>query len=390
MASLVMLSPAPMIEAPGGEVILDVKFVEGMKLHCQLWPGPVRCVLWRGAASIDEPMRYARARLGFDLIMLDAGAPVPELLLDEAAMVYVAADDMKHLTLPTAMRGRMGKLVFTVEEALPGRLGAALAMQTSVRRRIGSTIWNIRHERRLRHALAQAEAIHCNGFPAHDAYQRVNPRALRYLDNRIRTPMMVRAAEQDQRAQALRAGGPLRLVWFGAMDPPSGIVDLLEMAHLLHLRGRPFRLDLIGAGPLQAKLRAGVEGLGLEDRVRVLPPMAFEPELVPFLRKNADIFVSPRRQPTPQSAYIEAMGCGLPILGYGNHMVSRLQAESGAGWAARRGDVAGLARWVERLDDARDSVIAASAKAVEYARQNSFESVFARRMTDLRQIAQVE
>ena len=89
MASLVMLSPAPMIEAPGGEVILDVKFVEGMKLHCQLWPGPVRCVLWRGAASIDEPMRYARARLGFDLLMLDAGAPVPELLLDEAAMVYV-------------------------------------------------------------------------------------------------------------------------------------------------------------------------------------------------------------------------------------------------------------------------------------------------------------
>ena len=118
--------------------------------------------------------------------------------------------------------------------------------------------------------------------------------------------------------------------------------------------------------------------------------MAFEPELVPFLRKNADIFVSPRRQPTPQSAYIEAMGCGLPILGYGNHMVSQLQAESGAGWAARRGNVAGLARWVERLDDARDSVIAASAKAVEYARQNSFESVFARRMTDLRQIAQVE
>lgn len=379
-----------MIEVPGGEVILDVKFVEGMKLHCQLWPGPVRCVLWRGARRIDEPMRYAAAKLGFDLIALDAGAPVPELLLDEAAMVYVAADDMKHLALPGAMRGRMGKLVFTVDEALPGRLSNALALQSSVRRRIGATLWNLRHERKLRHALAQAQAIHCNGFPAHDAYRRVNRQALRYLDNRIRTPMMVRAAEQQQRADTLRAGGPLRLVWFGQMEAQSGVVDLLEMAQLLHMRGRQFRLDILGAGPLRARMCAGVEGLGLEACVRVLPPMPFEADLVPFLRKHADLFLSPRRAPTPQSAYIEAMGCGLPILGYANRMVSRLQAESGAGWSVRRGNVAALARAVERLDEDRDSVILASVRAVEYARQNSFESVFARRMNDLRLIARLE
>ena len=59
MASLVMLSPAPLIETPGGDVVLDVKFVEGMKLHGQLWPGPVRCVMRRGATSIDTPMRLS-------------------------------------------------------------------------------------------------------------------------------------------------------------------------------------------------------------------------------------------------------------------------------------------------------------------------------------------
>ena len=384
-----MLSPAPMVELPAGEVLLDVKFVEGMKLHCQLWPGPVRCVMRRGHYQIDAPMRYSVAQLGFDLIALDANAPVPDLLLDEAALVYVAADDMKYLDLPKAMELRLGKLVYTIEEPLAGRIRHALAASPSIRRRLGATLWNLRRERALKAALRAADGVHCDGYPAHDAYRRLNPRALRYLDNRMRAPMIARAEDQRARADVQRRGDPLRLAWYGHMGRTSGVEDLLPMAHLLKNRGVPFRLELFGAGPLQARLADGISGLGLRDCMSLNPLGPFDPVLVPHLRAGADLFIAPIRLSMPQSAYVEALGCGLPILGYRNAMWKRMQAESGAGWAVRKSPAA-LARTIERLHGDRDAVVGAAARGVEFARANAFETVFARRMNDLREIAGVE
>ena len=390
MASLVMLSPAPVIELPGGEVILDVKFVEGMKLHCQLWPGPVRCVMRRGTYQIDHPMRYSVAQLGFDLIALDPSSPVPDLLLDEASLVYVAADDMKYLHLPDAMQGRFGKLVYTIEEPLGGRISHALAASPSLRRRLGATWWNLRRERALTAALRAADGIHCDGYPAHDAYRRLNARSLRYLDNRIRTPMIARAGEQSERAVRLQQGGPLRLAWYGHVEAMSGVQDLLPLAFLLRQRGIAFQMQMFGSGPLASRIDDGIAGLGLRDCVTLQPQGAFDPVLVPHLRRWADLFVAPRRLSSPQSFYVEALGCGLPILGYANGMWRRMQAESGAGWAVRSGSVQALVRAVARLDADRLKIVEASRRAVDFARANSFEQVFARRMTDLRDIAGVE
>lgn len=384
-----MLSPAPMVELPAGEVLLDVKFVEGMKLHCQLWPGPVRCVMRRGHYQIDSPMRYSVAQLGFDLIALEAGAPVPELLLDEAALVYVAADDMKYLDLPKAMEMRLGKLVYTIEEPLTGRISHALAASPSMRRRLGASWWNMRREGALKAALRAADGVHCDGYPAHDSYKRLNPRALRYLDNRMRAPMIARAEDQRIRADMQRRGDPLRLAWYGHMGRTSGVEDLLPMAHLLKTRGVPFKLELFGAGPLEARLRDGIAGLGLGESMLVQPMGPFDPVLVPHLRTGADLFIAPIRLSMPQSAYVEALGCGLPILGYGNRMWKRMQGESNAGWVVRKSPAA-LARAVERLHGDREAVIEASTRGVEFARANAFETVFSRRMNDLREIAGVE
>lgn len=389
MASLVMLSPAPLIELPGGEVVLDVKFVEGMKLHCQLWPGVVRCVMRRTGVPIEDPVRYAAAKLGFDLIVLDPGDPVPELLLDEASVVYVAADDMQYLHLPQAMLGRFGKLVYTIEEPLSGHLAQVMARPASIRRRLGSLLWTLRQEPRLRAALRDAAGIQCDGYPAHDAYRRLNPRALRFLDNRIRTPMFVREGEQRARAEALRRGDPLRLAWFGLLDAASGVQDLLRLAHLLDLRGLPFHMALFGSGPLEGRLRDGIAALGLKYRVTLGPMGAFDPVLVPRLRREADLFVQPRRLPTPLGSYVEALGCGLPILGYRNRMWRRMQAESQAGWTVHPSPSA-MARRIERLHADREAIIAASVRGVDFARKCSFETVFASRMTDLREIAGLE
>ena len=385
MPTLVMLSPAPVVEIPGGEVMLDTGFVEGMKLHCQLWPGRVCCVLRRGRGMTGEPMRYHPTRLGFEMLILDPGEQLPDVLLDEAGLVYVALDDMIYLDLHLRMRGRLGRLVHTVEQPLAGRLLAAWA-HPSIRRRFGSMLWNLRREGRFRQALAAASGAHFNGFPAWSAYRRLNDRALVYLDNRLRAPVMARPPDMEGRLARLSSGAPLRLVSFGALDAESGVVDLLPVASLLAARGVDYTLDIFGAGPMAGRLADGIAALGLKGRVTLRGAVAFDAVLAPHLRRQADVMLLPRRLSTPVPHYIEAMGCGLAVAGYGNAMWRAIQARSGGGvvCAARPG---ALVSAIARLDADRPALARACTQALAFARDHSFEAVFAARMNDLRRIA---
>lgn len=390
MPRLVIITPAPVIETPAGEVVLDIDFVEGMKLHCQLWPGQVTCVMWRGRGEIQRPLRFSQRQLEFDLWILDELAPLPDLLLDEASLVYCAADDMRHLDLPEALRGRMARLVYTVEQPLSGRLQAALAgTRSSLRGRLRTALWTLTREPALRRALAGADGLHCNGLPAWRTYRRLNGSGMGYLDNRMRRSMLARSEDHAARAARLRAGAPLRLVYFGPLEEDSGVHEVLATAHLAANTGLDFHVNLFGEGPLAPRLGNGIRALGLEGRVKLSPSPRFDTVLVPMLRRETDIFLASRRLSNPLSSYIEAMGCGLPVLGYRNAMWRALLSESGAGWAvpARPG---AMLRMLQVLDRNRESVIAASERAVAYARDNCFESVFARRMDHLRKLAGIE
>jgi colanic acid/amylovoran biosynthesis glycosyltransferase len=389
MPILVMLSPAPVLEAPGGDVVLDARFVEGMGLHCQLWPGPVYCVLWRGAAAIPDGIRFSPRRLGFEMILLDRGAGVPESLLDEAALVYCAADDLRHLHLAEAMRTRIGRLVYTLEQPLADRLANSRDARWPLRRQAGAVVYNLRREMTLRSALRGANGVHLNGLATAAAYGRLNPRTLTYLDNRIRQPMLARSAEQAARAERLMEGAPLALAAMGALEPGSGMEDLVPVAHMLANIGVAFRLEIHGQGPLAESMLRGIAVLGLEDRVRLAPPAGFEGHLLPALRREADLMLMPRRLPEGPGPYIEAMGCGLPVAGYASAGWRRLAVASGAGWVTAARPSA-LARRVARLAGDRGALVVASERARAFAGETTFEQVFAARMIHLREVAGLE
>lgn len=390
MPRLVIITPAPVIETPAGELVLDIGFVEGMKLHCQLWPGQVTCVMRRGEKHLPRPLRFSPRQLEFELIILDEQAALPELLLDEASLVYCAADDMRHLDLPETLRGRMARLIYTVEQPLAGRLHAALAgRRRSLRKRLRTALWTLMREAALRRALAAAEGLHCNGLPAWRTYRHLNPRTICYLDNRMRRPMLARAEDMAARADRLRAGAPLRLVYFGPLEADSGVQDILPTAHLAQNAGLDVRIDIFGEGPLAARLADGILSLGLAGRVTLSPSPGFDTVLVPWLRREADIFLAPRRLSDPLPSYVEAMGCGLPVLGYANAMWRALHAQTGAGWTAPARPSA-LMRRLRHLSADREVVIAASERALSFARGNSFEAVFARRMSHLRDLSALD
>lgn len=390
MPSLLMLSPAPLIEKANGDVLLDAKFVEGMKLHSGHWPGPVRCILWRGNTRIDNTTPYVIGQMGFELIVLDQGAPVPQLLLDETSLVYCSADDMANIDLAHEMNGRFGKIVFTVKLTLAERLATNWSQPTRLRKRLGSVLWQFRNAGRFREALYEANGIHCNGYAAYRAYRRRARHSLHYLDSRLSADHLATSAELEARAARLTSGAPLRLTWFGKMTPESGVMDFLPIAHLLASRGMQFEFELFGKGPLEQRLRDGISGLGLSDRMRLNEPADLDGALVPYLRKNADIFLSARKLPAPVDAYVEAMGAGLPILGYSNAMLKSLEARTSAVWCVKKGSYNAMVRALERLDQNRDPIIAAAPKAVEFASGNTFETVFSSRMDDLKALVGAE
>jgi colanic acid/amylovoran biosynthesis glycosyltransferase len=373
---LLMIMPAPVNRLPDGRFRMDVKFVEGMRLHKALWPGTVTVVLWDHGQKIPFGAEYTGADLGFEFVVLEGGAPLPPALLAQHDSISASADMVE--TLDLAGPGKL-PVTYSVEYTIGTRLRiVALDRTLSWPRKIWSMIWNLRMERRRRRAFRVCAGVQANGYPAFEAYRGLNRSTILYLDGRMRHSMLAKPDEMAARAEYLRGGGPIRIVHSGRLEPMKGAQDLLPVARRLAERGVDFTLDIFGTGSLEAELRAGAAELG--GRLRLHAPVDFETELVPWMRVNADIFLSCHRQSDPSCSYLESMGCGVPVLGYANEMWALMRADSEAGWVVPMARWAALADEVARLDRARDEIIQHAETALHFASFHDFETEFTRRM----------
>lgn len=379
---LLFCAPAPVLAGPDG-LVLDLKFVHGMRAHVQEWGGPVRCVLWQGAESIPFGRRFQRAELGFDLHVLEPGAPVPAQVIHGAAAALVSADMPGFAPMVRAIASAGVPVVAGLEYTLETRLRIlwldrrALGFARLAMRALRAT----REDRAMRAAFAGLAGVQFNGYPAFDACQRFTQRPHLYLDNRMTPDMMASEAQMQTRAARLRSGAPLRLIHSGRLEPMKGTMDLLPVMAALRRMGVRATLDIYGTGSLESALR---DGLGaFEGDVRLHGAVDFETALVPISRESADIFLSCHRQSDPSCTYVEALGCGLALAGYSNRMWSRLAVEAGQPAPARLGRPEALASRIAGWDRDRESLIACARAGWDFARQHDFDSEFAGRMSHL-------
>lgn len=374
-----MLAPAPVQLLPDGRLRLDVKFVEGMRLHQRFWDGPVSVVLRDVGLPIPFGCDLAPAELGFDVRVLAPHEPLDAGFLRSFDAICASADTVESLHLADGSL----PVVFTVEYTLATRIRiVALDRGMNWPRKLWSMLWNLRMEPQRRRAFRRAAGLQVNGFPAHDAYRHLNVATHLYLDGRMSRAMMATAAELDARAARLRSGAPLRLAHSGRLETMKGAQDLLPVARALQQAGTAFTLDVFGAGSLADELAAQLASLG--GAVRLHGPVDFETELVPWMRTHADLFVSCHRQSDPSCTYLETMGCGVPVIGYANAMWSRLREVSDSGWVVPMGDRAAMAREIARLAGAREELVRHASSALAFARQHDSETEFARRMEHYR------
>lgn len=100
-----------------------------------------------------------------------------------------------------------------------------------------------------------------------------------------------------------------RLVYKNGIDVLIKAVAELYVQH----RMSNIKLQILGAGPEEKKLKDLAKELKFEDIVQFLSHI--EPEKIYEHLAEADIFVRPSRSEGLGSSFLEAMGAGLPIIG---------------------------------------------------------------------------
>lgn len=381
-AVLMICVPAPVLDIAGG-YHLDVKFVEGMRRHVADWGGKVHCIMWRGATSIPFGRGYRADELGFDLTVLDQGAPLPQHVLRDSDVALISADMADFAGLSRAAVSAGLPVVVGLEYTFQTRMQIVwLDRNISSLRKLRRSLWLWRKERQMKAQLRRVQGAQFNGYPACDAYSRLTANPYLYLDNRMSADIMAQPVDMTIRAERLLSGQPLRLIHSGRLEPMKGAQDVLSVMRALRGLGVQATLDIYGTGSLEADIRSGLPEFS--GSVRLHAPIDFRTELVPISRTQADVFLSCHRQSDPSCTYLEAMGCGLAIAGYSNQMWQRLRDEAGAGLVVPVGRPDLLAQAIAGWDSDRHALIKAAETGLDFARQHDFDSEFSGRMAHLR------
>jgi glycosyltransferase involved in cell wall biosynthesis len=112
----------------------------------------------------------------------------------------------------------------------------------------------------------------------------------------------------------------------GLLHPPNKPFQVIGVSRLVKLKGFQFlieamqafspdecHLTLIGKGSYEPELRAITEQLGLTDRVTFAGYQSHK--TLPDHMRQADLFVLPSYGDSYASVFLEAMACGLPVVG---------------------------------------------------------------------------
>jgi glycosyltransferase involved in cell wall biosynthesis len=105
------------------------------------------------------------------------------------------------------------------------------------------------------------------------------------------------------------------IVWHGRYVPQKGLEHMVRAAAIIAKMGNPrVRFALVGHGPLKAKIISMAENLKLTDNITFLERLPSLRDVAMFLGK-ASIYAIPSEREGMPWALLEAMSCGIPVVG---------------------------------------------------------------------------
>jgi colanic acid/amylovoran biosynthesis glycosyltransferase len=146
---------------------------------------------------------------------------------------------------------------------------------------------------------------------------------------------------------------PPTIVSVGRLIEKKGFVYLVEACRLLKERGRSFRCEIIGGGPLESELRLKIEQTDLNGQVELLGPKP-QRDVVRDLAK-ATVFALPSvidaegGMDNLPSVILEGMAAGLPVIATPVGGIPEIVVEGSTGFLVPTKDPRSLAEAVEKL-----------------------------------------
>jgi glycosyltransferase involved in cell wall biosynthesis len=153
------------------------------------------------------------------------------------------------------------------------------------------------------------------------------------------------------------SSAPPSVVAVGRLIAKKGFADLISACGLLAERGKTFRCEIIGQGPLEKQLREQIQKFGLQNHV-ALPGARPQHEIRKRLAA-ASVFVLPSvidsegGMDNLPSVIMEAMATGLPVISTAIGGIPEMVIESETGYLVQPGDTAALAGAIEKVIDDR-------------------------------------
>ena len=175
------------------------------------------------------------------------------------------------------------------------------------------------------------------------------------------------------RREADRADGPPTILFVGRLDPRKGLPDLLDACGILARLDVPFRLRVVGDGPLSGRLtRKARRSLG--DRVQFAGRVPGEK--LPDEYARADLFCTPARSGESFGlVLLEAMATGVPIAATSLPGYRTVLTPEREGILAPPRDPVSLALGLRRLLLDPDLRARMGARGVETARRYGWERI---------------
>ena len=145
---------------------------------------------------------------------------------------------------------------------------------------------------------------------------------------------------------------PPLIIAVGRLISKKGFADLIRACGLLAERGKSFRCEIIGEGPLENELRRQIEELGLQNYVAL---SGAKPQTqLRRLLAAANVFVLPSvidpdgGMDNLPTVIMEAMATGLPVVSTNIGGIPEMIVENETGFLVQSGDASGMAYAIER------------------------------------------
>jgi L-malate glycosyltransferase len=203
-------------------------------------------------------------------------------------------------------------------------------------------------------------------------------RALRFLPS-VAIDVIPNGVELDRfyPSETEQGSEVLRLLTVGRLSVTKRVDILIDAVEMLHKEGYRLRFTIVGGGAVEPQLRQSVARKNLGDIVEIIGRR--DPENMPQLYRQSDVFISASMQEGMSNAMLEAMASGLPIVTTRCEGLEELIADNGV--IVERAEAEAVAAAIKKLADdralCRQMGIAARKRAEQFSWSRAAESYLA-------------